>query len=162
LDIFKKLFPQFMALAADTPERFNHTKRRLDEAVTLAQDLSKEKRLALMLAALCQDLGDSQDSTLAVLGTLGVFTVEADNVREQVLALGGEAGRPGEFYDDRERTTDGDFRRLARRVDMNLLYRLAKADALAHGLPVEAAEWFIERARALDVENGAPDPLLLG
>jgi tRNA nucleotidyltransferase (CCA-adding enzyme) len=52
---------------------------------------------------------------------------------------------------------------------MNLLYRLVKADALseppavADGSPsTEAAEWFIARARALNVEQGAPAPLLLG
>ena len=54
---------------------------------------------------------------------------------------------------------------------MDLLYRVAKADSLgrnADNVPrenwytAEAQEWFIERVRELELEGGAPAPILLG
>src|SRR6185437_16230213 len=67
--------------------------------------------------------------------------------------------------------TPGAFRRLARKVDLDLLYRVAKADSLgrnAGNVPrenwytAEAQEWFSERVRELELEGGAPAPILLG
>jgi tRNA nucleotidyltransferase (CCA-adding enzyme) len=52
-----------------------------------------------------------------------------------------------------------------------LLYRVAKADSLGRNAPwvpqdkwygSEAQEWFLQRARELDVERRPPEPLLLG
>jgi tRNA nucleotidyltransferase (CCA-adding enzyme) len=167
LGILEKLLPDLQALAVE-PQQFAEIGSRLDAAITLASDLSKAKRLTLMLAALCQDL-PGEEAVTRVLDALGVFTIEGYNVREQVLALVQQHARPQQFFANREQTSDGDFRRLARLTDMNLLYRLAKADALSEPLAVaggspshEAAEWFIARTRALDVEQGAPAPLLLG
>jgi tRNA nucleotidyltransferase (CCA-adding enzyme) len=54
---------------------------------------------------------------------------------------------------------------------LELLYRVAKADSLgrnADWIPrekwftAEAQEWFIARARELDVQEQAPAPLLMG
>ncbi len=160
LRILEKLLPDLQTLAT-APELFAQTGGRLDEIAALAGDLAKEKRLTLMLAALCQDLPD-EAAVLRVLETVGVFTVEGYKVREQTLSLVREHARPQQFFANREQTSDGDFRRLARLVDMNLLYRLAKAAALACRQSPEAAEWFIRRTRALNVEEGAPAPLLLG
>ena len=62
--------------------------------------------------------------------------------------------------------TDG--RRLALKVELDLLYRVAKADSLGRrkeGAPppdADAQEWFIERAKALAVSREGPKPLLLG
>jgi tRNA nucleotidyltransferase (CCA-adding enzyme) len=79
--------------------------------------------------------------------------------------------KPGEYYKKREEVGDGAFRRLARKCELDLLYRVAKADSLgrnADWVPREkwydaaAQEWFIERARELDVASAAPAPLLLG
>ena len=59
---------------------------------------------------------------------------------------------------------DGAFRRLARKVEPDLLYRVAKADSLGRNpdwLPPEkrfgseAQEWFIEKVRELQVEKRA-------
>ena len=100
---------------------------------------------------------------------LGLYTLAGYDVRAQVLALVREQGRPRQFYARRAQTTDGDFRRLARRVEIALLYRVAKACALAslaHSSAddeaAQAADYFIERARELQVEHGPPAPLLLG
>src|SRR4029077_10002933 len=66
---------------------------------------------------------------------------------------------------------DGAFRRLARKVETDLLYRVAKADSLGRNpdwLPPEkrfgseAQEWFIEKVRELQVEKKAPDAILMG
>jgi tRNA nucleotidyltransferase (CCA-adding enzyme) len=79
--------------------------------------------------------------------------------------------KPGEFYKKREEVGDGAFRRLARKCELDLLYRVAKADSLgrnAEWVPreqwygCEAQDWFIARARELEVESEAPAPILLG
>jgi tRNA nucleotidyltransferase (CCA-adding enzyme) len=79
--------------------------------------------------------------------------------------------KPGEYFKKRDEVGDGAFRRLARKCELDLLYRVAKADSLgrnADWVPREkwygsqAQEWFISRARELEVEHCAPAPLLLG
>jgi tRNA nucleotidyltransferase (CCA-adding enzyme) len=79
--------------------------------------------------------------------------------------------KPGEFYKKRDEIGDGAFRRLARKCELDLLYRVAKADSLgrnADWIPrdkwydAEAQEWFIQRVRELAVEEHAPAPLLMG
>jgi tRNA nucleotidyltransferase (CCA-adding enzyme) len=60
---------------------------------------------------------------------------------------------------------DGAFRRLARKVDLELLARLSAADCLGRTGDFDCAatlDWFLDRARALGVEHEAPAPLLLG
>jgi tRNA nucleotidyltransferase (CCA-adding enzyme) len=192
LGVLDKLFPEIRALAAsrgedDAADAFHHTQLALDEAAKEARDLSKPQRIAVMLATLCHDLvaalaartsDEPQTSKLikrgsyhgelepvvSVLNTLGLYGINGYDVRSQVLSLVREQRRPREFYQARETTTDGDFRRLAQRVDIDLLYRLAKACAAARGPATStlAEDWFIEKARALAVEHGPPAPLLQG
>jgi hypothetical protein len=59
---------------------------------------------------------------------------------------------------------DGAFRRLAQKVDLELLARLARADCNGRGggFDCSAMDWFQEKARALGVEHRAPEPLLRG
>ena len=61
-------------------------------------------------------------------------------------------------------SSDGAFRRLAQRVDLELLARFARADC--HGragtFDCSAMDWFIDRARSLGVEHRPPAPILLG
>ena len=58
----------------------------------------------------------------------------------------------------------GAFRRLAQKVDLELLARLAKADCLGRTgtFDCSAMDWFLERARVLGVEHRPPAPLLMG
>ena len=88
-----------------------------------------------------------------------------------MIALVRDHLKPGEFYKRRDEVGDGAFRRLARKCELDLLYRVAKADSLgrnAEWVPRDkwydaaAQEWFIERARELDVVSQAPAPILLG
>jgi len=99
-----------------------------------------------------------------VLDALNVHTLEGYPLRDQVLALVTHHLKPAQFHRQRDEVGDGAFRRLARRCDLGLLHLVAKADALARGPAsnAEAPDWFIERARALALEGGAPEPLLKG
>ncbi len=105
------------------------------------------------------------------LDRLNVHTLDGYDVRAQVIALVRDHLKPGEFFKKREEVGDGAFRRLARKVELDLLYRVAKADSLgrnADWVPrekwfgSEAQEWFIQRARELQVEQQPPPPILLG
>jgi tRNA nucleotidyltransferase (CCA-adding enzyme) len=189
LAVLDKLFPAIRALVGvrqniarpQSDDAFEHTKLSLDEAVKLTAELTTPERLAVMLATLCHELrqpptattvgvdapdarGEAAEAARAVLSKLGLSGIGGYDVRSQVLALVREHRTPREFYQSRDTTTDGDFRRLARRVDIDLLYRVAAACAIAQlpGSPAVAERWFIERARSLGVEHRPPAPLLMG
>ena len=73
--------------------------------------------------------------------------------------------KPGMWFKVREEVGDGAFRRLAQKVDLELLARLAKSDCMGREpgqVNCEAMDWFLERARALGVEHRPPAPILLG
>ena len=191
LGVLDKLFPEIRALVGCPQEYerhpegdvFIHTKLAIDEAARLVDDLPKEKRIAVMLAVLCHDLGKpvateiidgrirsaghdeaGLEPSQRVMNTLGLYTLSGYDVRSQVLGLVREHLRPEQFYDERESITDGAFRRLARKVELDLLYRVAKANALARGPAASSVkqDWFIEKAQALGVEHSAPEPILKG
>ena len=194
----RQLFPEIEALK-DVPQEpdwhpegdvFIHTLLTCDRAREFVDDLDYPRRVAVMLAALCHDFGKPSTTefvdgrirsrghaeagvapTLAFLERLKMFTLEGYDVRTQVSALVRDHLKPGEFYRARDEVTDGAFRRLARGCELELLYRVAKADSLgrnASWVPRErwftsdAQDWFIERARELSIERKAPAPILLG
>jgi tRNA nucleotidyltransferase (CCA-adding enzyme) len=69
------------------------------------------------------------------------------------------------WFKAKEEVGDGAFRRLAQKVDLELLARLAKSDCLGREPGIfncQAMDWFLERARALGVEHQPPSPILLG
>jgi tRNA nucleotidyltransferase (CCA-adding enzyme) len=162
----------------------------VDRARELIDDLSHPRKVTVLLATLAHDFGKPSTTrfiegrwrsrgheeagvppTESFLDHLNVHTIDGYNVRAQVIALVREHLKPGEFYKKREEVGEGAFRRLARRCEPDLLYRVAKADSLgrnAEWVPrerwygAEAQEWFIERTRELAVEHRPPEPLLLG
>jgi tRNA nucleotidyltransferase (CCA-adding enzyme) len=163
-----------------------HTLQVVDEARALLDELDgdRPRQLAVMLGALCHDLGKPPTTRLedgrirsrghegaglaptsALLDRWNVHTLLGYDVRAQVLALVAHHLKPGQLYDERERVGDGAIRRLARRCEPDLLYRVAKADCLGRRPgtfePV-AMEWFRERVRELDVALRPPEPLLKG
>jgi tRNA nucleotidyltransferase (CCA-adding enzyme) len=198
LNVTPQLFPEIDALKGVPQEEewhpegdvFVHTLLACDRARELVDDLDYPRRVTVMLAALCHDLGKPSttefvegrtrsrghdeagvEPTLALLDRLKLFTLDGYDVRAQAVALVREHLKPGEFYRKREEVTDGAFRRLARRCELELLYRVAKADSLGRNAPwvpaekwfdAEAQEWFIERARALSIQHRPPEPVLLG
>lgn len=163
---------------------FTHTLLALDQAALLSERLPRARRLAVMLAVLLHDIAKPHTTrvdeagrvrspghdeagrglALRVLERLNVHRVDGYDVRAQVLALVAHHLKPLHFHRDRERVGDGAFRRLARECDLELLHLVSKADALGRGpgSRAEAAEWFVERARRLHVERGAPAPILMG
>jgi len=198
LGAIDQLFPELKALKGVPQENEwhpegdvdVHTWLTCDSARELIEDLDYPRRLTVMLAALCHDFGKPATTefvegrirsrghgeagvapTLAFLDRLKVFTLDGYDVRSQVVALVRDHLKPGEFYRQRDEISDGAFRRLARRCELELLYRVAKADSLGRNAPwvprekwytVEAQEWFIARARELSVERQAPAPILMG
>ena len=198
LGAIEKLFPEIQDLIGvrQDPEWhpegdvFVHTTLVIDRARELIDDLSYAKKVTVMLAALAHDFGKPATTqfiegrwrsrgheeagvlpTESFLNRVIVHTIDGYNVRAQVIALVREHLKPGEFYKKRDEVGEGAFRRLARRCEPDLLYRVAKADSLgrnAEWVPreqwygSEAQEWFIERSRELEVEQRPPDPLLLG
>jgi tRNA nucleotidyltransferase (CCA-adding enzyme) len=198
LGAIEKLFPEIQSLIGvpQDPEWhpegdvFVHTQLAVDRARELIADLSYPRQVTVMLAALAHDFGKPPTTqflegrwrsrgheeagvppTESFLTRVNVHTIDGYNVRAQVIALVREHLKPGEFYKKRDEVGEGAFRRLARRCEPDLLYRVAKADSLgrnADWVPreqwygSEAQEWFIERSRELEVEQRPPDPLLLG
>ena len=198
LGVFEKIFPEIQSLI-DVPQDpewhpegdvFVHTQLAIDRARELIEDLSYPRQVTVMLATLAHDFGKPATTeflegrwrsrgheeagvppTESFLNRINVHTIDGYNVRAQVVALVREHLKPGEFYKKRDEVGEGAFRRLARRCEPDLLYRVAKADSLgrnADWVPrekwygAEAQEWFIQRTRELDVERRPPDPILLG
>jgi tRNA nucleotidyltransferase (CCA-adding enzyme) len=184
--------PELLPLA-DTPQDpqwhpegdvWTHTLQVVDQAALLIADLDRPRALAVMLGALCHDLGKPATTrhedgrlrsrgheeagvppTLALLDRWNVHSLLGYDVRGQVAALVGQHLKPGQLYDDRERVSDGAIRRLAAKCEPDLLYRVARADCLGRAPgrfePV-AMEWFRDKVRELDVAKRPPEPLLKG
>jgi len=81
-----------------------------------------------------------------------------------VIGLVAHHLKPGMWHRAKHGVGDGAFRRLAHKVDLELLARLAEADCLGRTgtFDCSAMAWFLERARALGVEHEPPRPILLG
>ncbi|MFM9904996.1 MAG: CCA tRNA nucleotidyltransferase [Pyrinomonadaceae bacterium] len=198
LGVVTQLFPEMHALIGvpQEPEWHPegdvdvHTLMVVDEARKLIDELDYPRQVAVMLGALAHDFGKPPttefidgkirsrghdeagvEPTLTFLDTLGLHTLHGFDVREQIVQLVRYHLKPGEYYGAKTPVGDGAFRRLARKVEPDLLYRVAKADSLGRNpawLPKEkwfdsqAQEWFIAKVRELQVEKKAPDPILMG
>jgi tRNA nucleotidyltransferase (CCA-adding enzyme) len=160
-----------------------HTLMAVDQAVPLLAGLETPRALAVILGTLCHDLGKPTTTQLlegrlrshgheeaglpptnVLLDRWNVHRLHGYDLRAQVLGLVANHLKPGQFYDDRERVSDGAIRRLARKCEPALLYRVARADCLGRtgDFPPVAMEWFLERVRQLEVAERPPDPLLQG
>ncbi len=198
LGVVDQIFPELKSLVGvpQEPEWHPegdvdvHTLMVVDEARKLIDELDYPRQVAVMLGALAHDFGKppttefrdgrwrshSHDEagvepTLSFLDTLGIFTLNGFDVRNQAVQLVRYHLKPGEYYKSKSPVGDGAFRRLARKVEPDLLYRVAKADSLGRNpdwLPKEkwfgsdAQEWFIEKVRELQIEKKAPKPILMG
>jgi tRNA nucleotidyltransferase (CCA-adding enzyme) len=198
LGAIDQLFPEIASLIGvpQDPEWhpegdvFIHTQLVADRARELIGDLSYAKQVTVMLAAVAHDFGKPATTEFVdgrlrsraheeagvapsqhFLDRLNIHTLDGFNVRAQVIALVRDHLKPGEFFKKWDQVGDGAFRRLARKCELDLLYRVAKADSLgrnADWVPREkwydadAQEWFIQRAKELEVEQQPPPPILLG
>jgi tRNA nucleotidyltransferase (CCA-adding enzyme) len=160
-----------------------HTLMVIDQARLRNGDLDRPRLASVMLGAVCHDLGkpattatiDGRIRSLGheeaglepatrLLDRLNVHSLDGFDVRREVLGMTAHHLKPGAFYKVRDELTDAAFRRLALKVDMELLARIAKADCLGRTgeFDCSAMDWFLERARALGVEHKPPAPILMG
>ncbi len=192
LGVVEKLFPELQALAGCPQEPewhpegdvWVHTLQVVDQARTRVDDLPRPQQIAIMLGAVCHDFGkpattafsdgrirsiDHEEQGVApatrFLDRLNVQSIDGYDVRAQVLGMTAQHLKPGMWFKAKDDVGDGAFRRLAQKVDLELLARLAKSDCLGRepgGFNCDAMDWFLERARALGVDRRPPAPILLG
>ena len=192
LGVVDRLFPELQALAGCQQEPewhpegdvWVHTLQVIDQARTRLEGLERPQQIAVMLGAVCHDLGkpattafidgrirsmDHEEQgvapTLSLLDRLNVRSIDGYDVRGQVAGITAHHLKPGSWYKVRDEVGDGAFRRLAHKVDLELLARVAVSDCLGREpgrFDCRAMEWFLERARVLGVEHRPPAPILLG
>jgi tRNA nucleotidyltransferase (CCA-adding enzyme) len=192
LGVIAKLFPELQALSGCPQEPewhpegdvWVHTLQVIDEARARVDDLPRPQQLAVMLGAVAHDLGKPATTAFsdgrirsmnheeqgvppatAFLDRLNVHSIDGYDVRKQVLGITAQHLKPGSWFKVRDEVGDGAFRRLAQKVDLELLARVAKSDCQGRRpgqFDCTAMDWFIERARAIGADKGPPKPLLLG
>jgi tRNA nucleotidyltransferase (CCA-adding enzyme) len=192
LGVVAKLFPELQALAGCQQEPewhpegdvWVHTLQVIDQARARIDDLERPQKIAVMLGAVCHDFGkpattafidgrirsmDHEEQGVApataFLDRLNVNAIDGYDVRRQVLGITAQHLKPGSWFKVRDEVGDGAFRRLAHKVDLELLARVAKADCEGRRpgrFDCSSMDWFLERARALGVEHRPPAPILLG
>ncbi|MBM3778455.1 MAG: HD domain-containing protein [Acidimicrobiia bacterium] len=190
LGVIERVLPELLTLVGCPQEPewhpegdvWTHTLLVVDQARLQSADLPRPERIAVMLAAVCHDLGKPSttaviegrirslnheeagvEPTLGVLDRLNVHSMDGYDVRAQTVGLVAHHLKPGMLH-KAPRVGDGAFRRLAQKVDLELLARLSRADCLGRTgtFDCSAMDWFVERARSIGVNRSAPEPLLLG
>jgi tRNA nucleotidyltransferase (CCA-adding enzyme) len=191
LGVIRGLFPELDALVGCPQEPewhpegdvWVHTLMVVDEARTRIGDLEHARKVTVMLGALCHDVGkppttavidgrirsmDHEQAGVApaarLLDRLNVHTLDGFDVRSQVLGIVAHHLKPLAFAKAIPQAGDGAFRRLALKVDLELLARVAESDCLGRTGDFDCGgiRWFLERARELGVQHAAPEPLLMG
>ena len=191
LGVVERLFPELEALVGCEQEPewhpegdvWTHNLLVIDQAASRLDGLPYPQRVALMLGAVSHDFGKPATTAFldgrirshnheeagvepaeAFLDRLNLHSLGGYDVRRQVLGLVDHHLKPGMWHTAPDGVGDGAFRRLARKVDLKLLARLATSDCLGRTgtFDCSAMDWFLERAQALGVEHKPPAPLLLG
>jgi tRNA nucleotidyltransferase (CCA-adding enzyme) len=160
LGVIDRLFPELRALVGCPQEPewhpegdvWVHTLLVIDEARKRIDDLPYPQQVALMLGAVCHDLGKPATTAFVdgrirsleheeegvppatrLLDRLNVHTLQGFDVRYEVLGMVANHLKPGMFAKANPTVSDGAFRRLALKVDLELLARIAKADCEGRG-----------------------------
>jgi tRNA nucleotidyltransferase (CCA-adding enzyme) len=191
LGVIERLFPELHALVGCPQEPewhpegdvWVHTLMVIDQARTRIADLDKPRQIAVMLGAVCHDLGKPPTTAFvdgrirsidheqagvppseALLDRLNIQTIGGYDVRAQVFGVVAQHLKPLAFFKSVTPVGDGAFRRLAQKVDLELLARVALSDCLGRTghFDCSGIRWFLERAQALGVEHAPPDPILKG
>ena len=191
LGVVRRLFPELLALV-DCPQEpewhpegdvWVHTLMVIDQARARIDDLDRPRQVTVMLGAVCHDLGkpattavldgrirsmeheqEGVPPTLALLDRLNVHSISGFDVRGQVVGIVANHLAPNAFFKSKTPVGDGAFRRLAQKVELELLARVAESDCLGRtgDFDCSGIRWFVERARALGVEHAAPEPIVKG
>jgi tRNA nucleotidyltransferase (CCA-adding enzyme) len=191
LGIIERQFPEIHALVGCEQEPewhpegevWIHTLLVTDQAKTRIDDLDRARQIVVMVGAVCHDLGkplttafidgrirsiDHEQAGVApataVLDRLNIHSIDGYDVRKQVLGMVAHHLKPGMFRQSPTPVSDGAFRRLAEKVDLELLARVAKSDCLGRtgNFDCSAMDWFLERAKLLGVEHAPPEPIVKG
>ena len=191
LGVIERLFPELQALVGCPQEPewhpegdvWIHTLLVVDEARKRIDDLPYPQQVAVMLGAVCHDLGKPPTTAFVdgrirsleheeegvppatrVLDRLNVHTLNGYDVRREVLGMVANHLKPGMFAKTNPPAGDAAFRRLAQKVDLELLARIASADCEGRGggFDCSAMDWFLDRARALGVQHAPPEPFVKG
>jgi tRNA nucleotidyltransferase (CCA-adding enzyme) len=191
LGVVDRLWPELKALVGCPQEPawhpegdvWVHTLMVVDEARKRIDDLTRGPAVAMMLGAVCHDFGKPAATAVIdgrirspgheeggvapaakFLDRLNVHSLDGYDVRGAVLGLVAQHLKPSAFHKSATPVSDGAFRRLAQKVDLELLARFSMADC--HGrtgsFDCSAGDWFLDRARALGVEHAPPAPLVMG
>jgi tRNA nucleotidyltransferase (CCA-adding enzyme) len=191
LDVIRRTLPELEPLIGCPQEPewhpegdvWVHTLMVIDQARTRIDDLERPAQVTVMLGAVCHDLGKPATTavvdgrirslnheqagvppTIALLDRLNVQTIGGFDVRQQVVGIVANHLAPNAFFKSKTPVGDGAFRRLAQKVNLELLVRVALSDCLGRTghFDCSGIHWFLERARALGVEHAAPDPIVRG
>ena len=191
LRVIERLFPEIDALVGCPQEPewhpegdvWVHTLMVIDEARQRIDDLDHPRQATVMLGAVCHDVGKPPTTAVVdgrirsmeheqagvepsrrLLDRLNVQTIGGFDVRAQVLGIVAHHLKPLAFYKSATPVGDGAFRRLAQKVDLELLARVAESDCRGRtgNFDCSGIRWFLERARQLGVEHEPPAPLLKG
>jgi tRNA nucleotidyltransferase (CCA-adding enzyme) len=191
LGVIHRLFPELLALVGCPQEPewhpegdvWVHTLLVIDEARSRIDDLEYAQQVTVMLGAVCHDLGKPPTTAVvdgrirsleheeqgvapatALLDRLNIHSMHGYDVRRQVLGIVANHLKPGMFAKADPPVGDGAYRRLAQKVDLELLARVAKSDCEGRGggFDCSAMDQFLERARRLGVEHAPPEPLVKG
>lgn len=161
---------------------FRHTALCLDAAVRIRAEMGDP--WVEMLAVMAHDLGKATTTVFErgrwrspnhdagaerlVRGLVGRITRQ-EGVAGRVWMLVREHLRPSQLFQARARVRDGAIRRLATRVDIPALVRIAWADGAGRDEPEHAGPadwppgcWLRARAAGLGVERERPRPFLQG
>jgi tRNA nucleotidyltransferase (CCA-adding enzyme) len=191
LGVVDRLFPELKALVGCPQEPewhpegdvWVHTLLVIDRARERIDDLARPQQIAVMLGAVCHDLGKPPTTAFvdgrirsidheqagvgpaaALLDRLNVHSIGGLDVRREVLGMVAHHLKPLSFYKADPQAGDGAFRRLSQKVDLELLARLALSDCLGRtgDFDCSGIEWFLERAGELGVQHAPPEPLVKG
>ena len=191
LGVIERLFPELDALVGCPQEPewhpegdvWVHTLLVIDQARDRIDDLDCPRQVAVMLGAVCHDLGkpattafidgrirslDHEEQGVppaaSLLDRLNVHSLQGFDVRREVLGIVANHLKPGMFAKAQPPVGDGAYRRLAQKVDLELLARVAASDCEGRGggFDCSAMDRFLERAHALGVEHAPPAPFVLG
>ena len=191
LGVIERLFPELQALVGCPQEPewhpegdvWVHTLMVVDQARLRLDGLDHPRQATVMLGALCHDLGKPPTTAVidgrirsmeheqagvepaaALLDRLNVHSMGGFDVRRQVLGIVAHHLKPLAFFKSATPVGDGAFRRLAAKVDLELLATVAESDCLGRtgDFDCSGIAWFLERARALGVQHEPPAPLVRG
>lgn len=165
---------------------WTHNYMVTDEAARICreQNVDEDESLIIILGAMCHDLGKpsttefkdgrwrshnheamGEDPTRSFLTRIGC----PPSIIEEVVPLVVNHLAPAHFYRDAKRVRDGAIRRLALKVPLERLVRVATADYLGRTTPEALARepfepgiWLLERAKSLGVREEGPAPILMG